>query len=54
MIVAQRVATIKDADHIMVLEAGHIVGFGRHAQLLEQCAQYREIVESQQDAGVGA
>ena len=54
VIVAQRVATIKDADHIMVLEAGHIVGFGRHTQLLEQCAQYREIVESQQDAGVGA
>jgi ATP-binding cassette subfamily B protein len=47
IIVAQRVATIMDADRIVVLEGGGIVGIGRHAELLESCGTYREIVESQ-------
>ncbi|WP_297008378.1 ABC transporter ATP-binding protein [uncultured Corynebacterium sp.] len=45
--VAQRVSTIRDADQILVLEAGHIVACGTHDELLESSATYREIVESQ-------
>jgi ATP-binding cassette subfamily B protein len=47
LIVAQRVSTIRDADLILVLEDGRVVGRGRHDELLESCATYREIVESQ-------
>ena len=47
LIVAQRVSTIVDADQILVLEDGVVVGRGRHAELLESCETYREIVESQ-------
>ena len=48
VVVAQRVSTIKDADQIVVLEDGNVVGLGTHEQLLATCATYREIVESQQ------
>ncbi|QWZ08250.1 ABC transporter ATP-binding protein/permease [Nocardioides panacis] len=47
LLVAQRVSTIIDADQILVLEDGEVVGRGRHAELLETCETYREIVESQ-------
>ena len=47
IIVAQRVATIIDADQIVVLEDGGIVGLGTHDELLETCAPYAEIVDSQ-------
>lgn len=47
IIVAQRVSTIADADQIIVLEEGATVGIGTHEQLLETCATYAEIVESQ-------
>jgi ATP-binding cassette subfamily B protein len=47
VIVAQRVSTIVDADQILVLEDGEVVGRGRHAELLETCETYREIVRSQ-------
>mgnify|MGYP000162137843 CR=1 FL=1 len=47
IIVAQRVATIMHADHIIVLDEGKIVGQGTHQELLETCSAYREIVESQ-------
>ena len=47
VIVAQRVSTIVDADQILVLEDGQVVGRGRHAELLETCETYREIVRSQ-------
>ncbi|MBE1486360.1 ABC transporter ATP-binding protein [Plantactinospora soyae] len=47
VIVAQRVSTIVDADQIIVLENGSIVGAGRHDELLESCTTYAEIVESQ-------
>ncbi len=47
VIVAQRVSTISDADQIMVLENGEIVGLGTHDELLTNCATYIEIVESQ-------
>lgn len=45
--VAQRVSTIIDADQILVLEDGRIVGRGRHDELLDSCPTYAEIVASQ-------
>jgi ATP-binding cassette subfamily B multidrug efflux pump len=47
VIVAQRVSTIRDADQIVVLEDGEVVGLGAHEELLTACATYGEIVESQ-------
>jgi ATP-binding cassette subfamily B protein len=47
LVVAQRVSTIIDADRILVLEAGEIVGDGTHDELVETCAPYAEIVQSQ-------
>ncbi|AEF41450.1 Putative ABC transporter permease/ATP-binding protein [Hoyosella subflava DQS3-9A1] len=47
LIVGQRIATIKNADQILVLEGGRIVGLGTHDQLVQTCAEYRETVESQ-------
>ena len=50
IIVAQRVSTIIDADHIVVLDDGRVVGQGRHDELLQTCGTYQEIVESQRSA----
>lgn len=47
VIVAQRVATIRDADRIIVLDEGRVVGTGRHHELMESNETYREIVLSQ-------
>jgi ATP-binding cassette, subfamily B, multidrug efflux pump len=47
LIVAQRVSTIMDADQILVLDEGHVVGIGTHRELLESNEVYREIVLSQ-------
>jgi len=47
IVVAQRVSTITDADKIIVLEDGRMVGSGTHEELLETSVTYREIVESQ-------
>ncbi|GAA1509013.1 ABC transporter transmembrane domain-containing protein [Brevibacterium permense] len=47
IVVAQRVSTIRDADQIIVLEAGKIVGRGTHEELAEANPTYREIIESQ-------
>jgi ATP-binding cassette subfamily B protein len=47
VVVAQRVSTIVDAEQIVVLDDGRVVGTGTHDELLEGCATYREIVESQ-------
>jgi ATP-binding cassette subfamily B protein len=49
IIVAQRVSTIIDADHIVVLHEGEIVGQGNHQALLTSCSIYKEIVYSQLD-----
>jgi len=54
LIVAQRVSTIVDADQIVVLDAGRIVGIGRHEELLATCPTYVEIVESQLTVGAAA
>ena len=47
LIVAQRIGTIMDADLILVLENGRVVGKGTHKELLESCAAYQEIARSQ-------
>ena len=47
VVVAQRVSTIRDADQIVVLEGGRIVGLGTHPDLLAGCPTYQEIVASQ-------
>ena len=47
IIVAQRVGTIKNADQIIVLDKGKIVGKGKHDELLENCEVYKEIALSQ-------
>jgi ATP-binding cassette subfamily B protein len=47
IMVTQRVATIKGADQIIVLDEGRVVGSGRHAELMETCEAYREIATSQ-------
>lgn len=47
IIIAQRVSTVMDADRIIVLDEGRIVGMGRHKELLQSCEIYHEIVSSQ-------
>jgi ATP-binding cassette subfamily B protein len=54
LIVAQRVSTILDADQIVVLDDGVVVGLGTHDVLVETCPTYAEIVESQLPAGATA
>jgi ATP-binding cassette subfamily B protein len=54
IVVAQRVSTIVDADEIVVLEDGTVMGVGRHDELLESCPTYAEIVQSQLSAGAAA
>ena len=52
VIVAQRVSAIMEADHILVLDEGEMIGYGTHSELMENCEVYREIAESQM--GIGA
>ena len=47
LIVAQRIGTIMDADQIVVLDQGRVVGKGTHKELLKNCDVYRQIAESQ-------
>lgn len=47
LIVAQRVSTIRDADQIVVLDKGKMVGKGTHEELMQKCKVYRSIVKSQ-------
>ena len=47
LVVAQRIGTIRDADQIIVLEHGRVVGQGTHAELLATCPTYQEIASSQ-------
>ena len=50
IIVAQRISTIMNADRIIVLDEGKLVGQGTHAELLRDCEVYREIALSQLSA----
>jgi len=45
--VAQRVSSVKNCDHILVIEDGAIIGSGKHEELLKCCAEYKEISDSQ-------
>ena len=47
VIVSQRVSTVLHADQIIVLDEGEVAGIGSHAELMESCQTYREIVDSQ-------
>ena len=47
IIVAQRISTILNADQIIVLEEGKMVGKGTHEELMKSCEEYREIALSQ-------
>lgn len=49
IIIAQRISSVIDADKIIVLDEGRIVGFGPHSQLIEGCDAYKEIYYSQKD-----
>ena len=49
IIIAQRISSVKEADEIMVLDDGKIVGFGKHEDLLASCEAYQEIYYSQMD-----
>lgn len=51
LIIAQRVSTIHDADQIVVLKDGEVVGLGCHDELMESCPTYREIADSQTRGG---
>ena len=47
LLISQRISTVMRADRILCLEDGRVKGFGSHSELLEQCAVYRAIYESQ-------
>lgn len=49
LIIAQRISSVEEADQIIVLEEGEIVGMGTHQQLLDSCHAYQEIYASQRD-----
>lgn len=54
IIIAQRISSILHADHILVLDEGRELGYGTHESLMETCAIYREISESQMGRGAPA
>jgi ATP-binding cassette, subfamily B, multidrug efflux pump len=54
LVVAQRVSTIAEADQIVVLEDGCVVGIGTHQELVATCPTYAEIVDSQLPAEAAA
>ena len=47
LLVAQKISTVRDADHIIVMDKGRIAGQGTHDELLQTCQAYREIYETQ-------
>jgi ABC-type multidrug transport system fused ATPase/permease subunit len=53
VIVSQRISTVAQADQIVVVDDGHVLGVGSHETLLTQCPEYAEFVDSQA-LGAGA
>ena len=53
IIVAQRISSIKNADKIIVLEEGKIIGYGNHDELIKDCYVYKEISDSQMGGDIG-
>ena len=53
IIVAQRVSSIKSAEHIIVLDDGRVIGYGTHDQLMRDCPPYREVADIQLGAEGG-
>lgn len=49
IIIAQRISSVEEADKILVLDEGRIIGVGSHKELMEQCQAYQEIYYSQRD-----
>lgn len=47
IIIAQRISSVMKLDNILVLEEGHMVGYGKHEELLKSCSVYQEIYQSQ-------
>ena len=47
VVVAHRLSTVRNADRIAVLDAGRLVGLGRHDELVETCETYRRLVRTQ-------
>lgn len=54
LIIAQRITSVMNADQIVVMDEGKIVGLGRHEELLAGCEAYQEIYYSQMDREVSA
>ena len=52
LIIAQRVASVMDADSILVMDAGRIIDQGTHAELMERCEIYRDVWQSQQEGAM--
>ena len=47
IIVAQRISSVKNSDHILVLEGGRMLGYGTHEELLATCGEYKSIFDLQ-------
>ena len=54
IIIAQRISSVKDADRILVIDEGKIVGEGTHEQLFNDCKAYHEICVSQEEKEASA
>jgi ATP-binding cassette subfamily B protein len=53
-LISQRISSVRDADHILVLDNGELVGYGKHNELMAGNEVYREIFYSQQQGEGGA
>ena len=51
VLVAQRISSVRHADLILMLSDGHIIGSGNHAQMMEHCAEYRHLAQTQMGEG---
>lgn len=51
IVIAQRISSVMNADHVLVLEDGREIGYGTHEELLETCQVYHEIADSQMGSG---